>query len=245
MRYTALILAMIADACCLHAQNNFPYDSATHQVVYRQSIRLLLGAKTSDVYAAATAWFGDSARFTHYNAIAPLDTMQLKKPNKKKIAAEEQYGNPRPLQMQDPAADKMQGMGVIRYYSSGGSIKMLYLKYDIGVEVKPAAVTLTVSNIRYYHFDAGTYKPVSIYNFSGGKPCEDVGTIESLIACQNFGEEFKKLANYCNREIYGHMADLRTTLIKKKLAGDGRPPVVTTAKPTAKPISVSKAPVKK
>lgn len=245
MRYSALLLAMIAGACCLHAQNTFPYDSATHQVVYRQSIKLLPGTKTADVYAAATVWFGDSARFTHYNVVAPLDTMKLKKPNKKKLAAEEQYGNPRPLQMQDPAADKMQGLGIIRYYSSGGSIRLLYLKYDIAVEVKPAAAVLTVSNIRYYHFDAGSYKPVSIYNFSGGKPCEDVGTIESLMACQHFDEEFKKLAIYCNREIYGHMADLRTTLVKKKLVGDGRPPVVTTAKPAPKPKAVTKAPVKK
>lgn len=244
MRYS-LLVALLACGVHLSAQNTFPYDSAAHHVVYRQSVKLAPGVKTSDVYAAITTWFADSSRFTHYNLVAPLDTMKLKKPNKKKIAVEEQYGNPRPLQMQDPAADKMQGMGVIRYYSSGGSLKLLYLKYDIGVEVKPAAAILTVSNIRYYHFDAGNYKQAPIYNFSGGKPCEDVGTIESLIDCQRFPEEMKKLAIYSNREIYGHVAGLRATLIKKKLAGDGRPPVVTTAKPTVKPKAMAKAPMKK
>ncbi len=244
MRYS-LLVALVAYGVHLAAQNTFPYDSTAHQVIYRQSVKLAPGAKTGDVYAAINTWFGDSARFTHYNLVAPLDTMKLKKPNKKKIAVEEQYGNPRPLQMQDPAADKMQGMGIIRYYSSGGSLRLLYLKYDIGVEVKPAAAVVTISNMRYFHFDASSYKQAPIYNFSGGKPCEDVGTIESLMSCQHFAEEFKKLAIYCNREIYGHVADMRSALIKKKLAGDGRPPVVTTAKPGNKPKAMTKAPPKK
>ncbi|MBS1619461.1 MAG: hypothetical protein JST76_13135, partial [Bacteroidetes bacterium] len=114
------LVALMALMASLQAQNTFPYDTVTHQVIYRQAIKLAAGAKTESVYAAATDWFADSARFTHYNAIAPLDTMQVKKPNKRKRAAEEQYANTRPLQMQDPAADKMQGLGIIRYYSSGG-----------------------------------------------------------------------------------------------------------------------------
>ncbi|MBS1623866.1 MAG: hypothetical protein JST83_07595 [Bacteroidetes bacterium] len=245
MKYACLLLAILSPAGFLLAQNSFPYDTALHQVIYRQSIKLIPKVKMEDVYAAATAWFADSAHFTHYNAIAPLDTMQLKKPNKRKRAAEEQYANTRPLQMQDPAADKMQGLGVIRYYSSGGSIKLLYLKYDITVEVTSTAAILTVSNIRYYHFDAGSYKQAPIYNFSGGKPFEEVGTLESLIDCQHFNDEFKKLAVYCNKEIYGHIADLRTVLIKKRLAVDGRPPVVTTAKTTSKNKATTKAPPRK
>lgn len=239
------LVALMAIVAGLQAQNTFPYDTVAHQVIYRQAIKLAPGAKTENVYAAATDWFADSARFTHYNAVAPLDTMQVKKPNKRKRATEEQYANTRPLQMQDPAADKMQGLGIIRYYSSGGSIKMLYLKYDISVEVTKATAVLTVSNIRYYHFDATSYKPAPIYNFSGGKPCEEVGTLESLISCQNFHDEFKKLAMYCNKEIYGHMADLRITLIKKKLVSDGRPPAVTTNKSAPKVKATAKAPMRK
>ena len=240
MRYTGILLAIMI-GMHLSAQNNFPYDTTSHQVTYRQSVRLMPKVNSADVYAAATAWFADSSKFTHYNAIAPLDTMKLKKPNKKKRATEEQYGNPRPLQMQDPAADKLQGLGVIRYYSSGGSIKLLYLKYDIGIEVTATAAILTVSNIRYYHFDAMSYKTAPIYNFSGGRPCDEVGTLESLISCQNFHEEFKKLALYCNKEIYGHIADLRTTLIRKKLVSDGRPPAVVTNKPAPKTKAMTKA----
>lgn len=233
---TALIMTLLTTFSG-YSQTKFPYDSVSHQVIYTESFRINPRVKTDDVYAAALTWFDYVSRFTHKNATAPLDTVTTRKPNKKKIEAEEQFANPRPLQMQDPAGGKIQGMGIIRYYSTANSIKLLYLKYDIGVKVEANSATVSVSNMHYFHYNPTSYKQVPLYNFSGGKPCEEVGAMESLIACENFHEEFKTLAAYCNKQIYGHISEFKSILRQKRYLYEG-----TLAKANVK--SAAKTPAK-
>jgi hypothetical protein len=215
-------------------------------VIYSQSFKLSPKVKSDDVYASALTWFSDPVKFTNKNADPPSDPEKDKK-NKRKIEAENQFENPRPLQIQDPAGGKVQAMGIIRYYSTANSIKLLYLKYDIEVKVDAAAATVTISNIRYYHYNASSYKQLPLYNFSGGKPCEEVGTLDYLIGCENFHEEFKTLAVYCNKLIYGHISDFKNILRQKKYLYEGgasaKAPVKAVTKTPAK--TTAKAPVKK
>lgn len=218
------------------AQAKFPYDSVSHTVIYSRSFKLNPKVKTDDIYAAALKWFADSAQFTHRNADPPIDSVKAKK-NKRKKEAEEQFDNPRPLQMQDPEGRKASGMGIIRYYgNANNSIKLLYIKYDIAIKIEAGAAIISIVNIHYFHYHPTSYKQVALYNFSGGKPCEEVGTLESLIGCQNFREEFTNLALYCNKHIYAHMDDFKAMLKQKKYLYEASSSVAKTiVKPASKP----------
>jgi hypothetical protein len=223
MKHTILLLLILSATADVWAQAKFPYDSVRHTVIYTESFKLSSKVKTDEVYAAALKWFGDSAKFNHKNADPPIDTLKAKR-NKKKKEAEEQFNNPRPLQMQDPVGGRVQGMGIIRYFGSANStIKLLYVKYDIAVKVQAGLASIAIENIHYFHYHPTSYKQVALYNFSGGKPCEEVGTLESLIGCENFRDEFKNLALYCNKYIYGNMDDFKNMLKQKKYLLDQKP----------------------
>ena len=216
MKHFAILIITLSAAASLCGQSSFPYDSVHHTLVYHQSYRLNTKVKTEDIYAASLAWFSDAARFTNKNAEPPTDSIAASK-NKKKRAAEEQFANPRPLQMQEPVGHMAQGMGVIRYYGSmHNAIKLLYIKYDITVRITADSASISVSNMHYFHYVPSSYKQVPLYSYSGGKPCEEVGTMESLITCGNFREEFTRLAQYCNKVIYSQMGDYKNLLKQKK-----------------------------
>jgi hypothetical protein len=246
MKYIAGLIAILFFALVVSGQSRFPLDSVSHEVVFSQKIKLNSKIKTEDVYASALKWFGNPATFTKKNADPPIDTLKAKK-NKRKAEAESQFDNPRPLQMQDPAGSKLVGMGISRYYGGmGTSIKLLYLKYDIYVEIKEGIATISALNIHYFHYNSQTYAQTGLYNFSGGKPCEEVGKIEALIGCENFHDEFKALGIYFNKETTVLFADFKNLMAQKKFLYDPKTASAapkTTGKSTAK--SATKAPAKK
>jgi len=234
MKHIISLITILTITCNAWAQAKFPYDSVSHTSVYTQSYRLNPKVKMEDVYASALDWLKDSVRFTHYNAEPPIDTIKAKK-NKRKAEAEAQFANPRPLQIQEPATNRALGMGIIRYYGSmNGSIKLLYIKYDIGIRIHDGQATITVSNIHYFHYHPASYKQVPLYNFSGGKPCDEVGTLETLIGCENFRDEFSNLALYCNKEIHAHMEHFLSMLKQKKYVYESKPGSPAAAKPAPK-----------
>jgi len=240
MRHITILIFIQAIGACASAQAKFPFDSASHQVIYTRSFKLDAKVKKADVYAAALAWFGDPAGFTRKNADPPADTANAKK-NKRKAEAEAQFDNPRPLQMQDPISGKALGMGIIRYYGSmNNAIKLLYVKYDIMVEIKAGEATISVSNIHYFHYHPASYKQVPLYSFSGGRPCDEVGAIEALIGCQNFRDEFTNLTAYCNNVIYGQVDDFRKLLKQKKYLYDPKAVSISPAKAKSAGTSIGK-----
>jgi hypothetical protein len=241
MKHFAILIITISVTASLFGQSSFPYDSVSHTLIYHQSFKLNPKVKTEDIYASSLAWFGEAARFTNKNADPPTDTAAISK-NKRRRAAEEQFANPRPLQMQEPVGHMAQGMGIIRYYGSmNNAIKLLYLKYDITVRINADSASISVSNMHYFHYLPSSYKQVPVYSFAGGRPCEEVGAIESLITCGNFREEFTSLAQYCNKVIYGQMGDYKNLLKQKKYLYE---PKALAAAP-AKAKAPSKGTVKK
>lgn len=232
MKHIVILLITISATAALHGQSTFPYDSVSHTLIYYQSHRLDTKVKTEDIYAASKAWFDDAARFTNKNADPPTDSVAASK-IKRKRAAELQFANPRPLQMQEPIGHMLQGMGIIRYFGSmNNAIKLLYIKYDITVRIKADSASISVSNIHYFHYLPSSYRQVPVYSFAGGRPCEEVGTMETLISCGNFRDEFTSLAQYCNKVIYGQMSDFKNLLKQKKYLYD--PKAASTAPAKAK-----------
>jgi hypothetical protein len=203
------------------AQTKFPYDSVSRQVVYKQSFKVKPKLKTEEVYATVQKWFSDSAKFTKMNIAPPVDNASGKK-MKAKAETENLYANPRPLQALDPAGGKMNGMGIIQYYGgSTNAIRLLFIKYDIYMETKGGMVAMSVGNIHYFHYNPSTYKSSVIYSFAG-KPCDEVGTIESLIGCETFHTEFSNLALFYNKEVNRLFTDFKNLLKEKKILYDGK-----------------------
>ena len=212
------------------AQTKFPYDSLSHQVFYKQTFKLGTKVKTDDVFAVAQTWFNDPTRFTQKNTEPPADSIKLKK-NKNKAAVDKEFNNSKPLQMLDPAAHKLNAMGLVEYY--GGfttSIKLLYIKYDINLEIKSGICTLSISNLGFFICKKLCTNRL-VHNFSGGKPCDGTGRIEGLMECEKFHDEFKGLAVYFNKEMAGLFADFKTVLKKKMFLYDAK---AASASPGAK-----------
>ncbi|HLP49395.1 MAG TPA: hypothetical protein VK154_00780 [Chitinophagales bacterium] len=194
---------------------------------YQQTIKLNSTAKIADVFSTAENWiYTHPTLFTTKNA---EPTVEAKQKNKQEV--DDAYGNSRPLQSIDPVANRLTGLGLIKYF--GGTrtcIRMLYLKYDITIEVKQGLATFKLSNLRYFHFDPKTYKEANVFSFNGGTPCDNTGTIEYLKSCQVAPEEMNALGNF-----FRQTADGLYNAFKKELGNKKMLPA-----PTAKPATAKK-----
>lgn len=183
-------------------------------LAYQQSIKLGAKVKPEDVYTAAESWFNaNPSLFTSSNALAPSDVKQ-----KNKEAVDKEFNNSHALQMLDPSIYKLQALGLIKYF--GGtttSIRMLYIKYDIAIAIKAGSATFSISNVRYFHFDAKNYNPTGIFSFDGGKPCEHSGNLDALYNCQTNAEEFKQLSDYFNKTVKAQAEAFNKGLKDKKM----------------------------
>lgn len=221
-------------------QSHFQLDSASKSVVNKRAFKLSSKANTDDVYTLAQQWFNQTGKFSQKNADPPIDTVKAKK-NKNKIEVDKEFANTTPLQMLNPAAGKVVGSGVLKYYGGiGNSIKLLYIKYDIYVEIKTGLAIVSATNLRYYHFSPRNYTTTGLYSLQGGRPCDAEGTINDLVNCENFHDEFKNLATCYNKEVNNLFTDFKSLLSQKKVLYD---PKAATASKGSKPAA--KKPVKK
>lgn len=179
---------------------------------YQQTIKLNT-SKTTDVYTAVEKWFNNNAGiFTVKNA---EPTVEAKEKNKNDVDAA--YGNSRPLQSLDPNANRLIGQGLIKYF--GGtrtSIRLMYIKYDIVVEIKAGQLSFKATNLRYYHFDPKNYTDANVFSFTGGKPCDNTGTMDYLIGCQSNPDEFMALGAFFQQTAGKQFKALKTELTNKK-----------------------------
>lgn len=197
---------------------------------YQQTIKLST-TKTTDVYAAVEKWFNNNTGiFTVKNA---EPTVEAKEKNKNDVDAA--YGNSRPLQSLDPSANRLIGQGLIKYF--GGtrtSIRLMYVKYDIVVEVKAGQLSFKATNLRYYHFDPKSYTDANVFSFTGGKPCDNTGTMDYLVGCQSNPDEFKALGVFFQQTAGKQFKALKTELANKKYVSAPAPKKSTTGKSTTK-----------
>lgn len=199
-------------------QANFPIDPDKKLVTYKTSIKLDPNLDPYDVYQVAEGWFKENPdQFTQKNADPPLDAEKAKK-NKNKMDVDESFDNKQPIKGLDPNGYKVVGGGLLKYYGGNvSSFRLLYIKYDIYLAVEHNALTASVSNLRYYHFNQATFSKLGIYSFQGGTPCDPMGFIESLIECQHSPEEFNQISQYFGQEVDKLFASLNATVEKHKM----------------------------
>lgn len=184
------------------------------QLSYKQTIKLGAKVKPEDVYSLAETWVNaNSGLFTAVNTPAPTDVKQ-----KSKDAVEKQFDNSHAMQMLDPSVLRIQALGLIKYF--GGtttSLRMLYIKYDIAIQAKAGEATFSISNVRYFHFDAKSYADAGIFSFDGGVPCEHSGNLSDLYTCQKSTEEFNQLTAYFNKTVKAQADAFAKELKDKKM----------------------------
>jgi hypothetical protein len=219
----ALLPLLYLFTICAYAQttgNNFGLGG------YQQTIKLST-TKTTDVYTAVEKWFNtNTGIFTVKNA---EPTVEPKEKNKNDVDAA--YGNSRPLQSLDPNANRLIGQGLIKYF--GGtrtSIRLMYVKYDIVVEIKAGQLSFKATNLRYYHFDPKSYTDANVFSFTGGKPCDNTGTMDYLVGCQSNPDEFKALGAFFQQTAGKQFKALKTELTNKKYVSAPAPKKSTTKK---------------
>lgn len=185
---------------------------------YKKTIKLVAKAKPEEVYSIAEKWFNTNPGiFTSKNASAPEPAKA-----KNKSAVEEAYDNHHPLQSLDPAAYRVIGQGLLKYYGgTTGSFKLLYVKYDIIIQATAGQVSYRVNNVRYFHFDPKNYTEAGIYAFKGGQPCDYTGTIEYLKGCSVKADEMNALATYFKDVVIKQQAAFTKELKDKKLLQAG------------------------
>lgn len=210
---------------------------------YQKAIKLNSKVKPADVYSAAENWFSSyGALFTAKNAEAP-EPSKLKN----KQAVEDAYDNHHPLQTLDPAAYRVLGQGIVKYF--GGtktSIRMLYIKYDISIQASAGQAMFKVNNVRYFHFDPKNYTEAGIFSFKGGQPCDYTGTMEYLKGCQVSETEFTALALFFNKTVTNLQSAFTKELGNKKMlattsaTASAKKPVKKSAASTSSKASVKK-----
>lgn len=203
---------------------------------YQQTIKLST-TKTADVYAAAEKWFTNNTGIFTIKNTEP--TVEAKEKNKNDVDAA--YGNSRPLQSLDPNANRLIGQGLIKYF--GGtrtSIRLMYVKYDIVVEIKAGQLSFKATNLRYYHFDPKSYTDANVFSFTGGKPCDNTGTMDYLVGCQTNPDEFKALGVFFQQTAGKQFKALKAELTNKKYVSAPAP-----KKSSKGAASSGKAPAKK
>jgi|ERR1043165_232130 hypothetical protein len=207
---------------------------------FNQTVKLNSKIESSDVFSAVEHWFNaNPALFTSKNAEPAFEAKA-----KNKADVEDAYANRTPLRSLDPASNKLIGQGLIKYYGGkGASIQLMYLKYDITVEIKTGEAAFRISNLRYYHFDAKNYTDAGIFAYGGGKPCEHTGTMEYLVDCQTSPTEFQALADFFQQTVKAQGKAFGEELkAKKMLPAPATKPVV---KPVAKKTTKAKPTVQK
>ena len=213
-----MLLLILSISVSVSAQQKFAFDSVSRSVTYKQSFKLNPKVKEEDVFAVAEKWFTENpGKFVQKNADLQIDTVKAKR-NKNQVELDKEFGNIRPLQSLEPTGGKIVGMGLLKYYGgSTSSIRLLYIKYDLYLKIEQDVLSLSIANVRYFHFNPSTYAKMGIYGFNGGQPCEPMSNLEYLIDCETAHNEFGALASCFNKETSKLFADLKGSLKTNKV----------------------------
>ncbi len=195
-----------------YAGSRLPVN-ASGEVVCRQSFKLQSNFTDEDAYAVVQDWFNTGAeKFTCQNEADPNCG------GKNKTYVEEQFNNTRPLQSLDPASGRMSGKGLIKYFgNSSSSIGALYMEYYIVAEVRDHQLTVTVSKMKYHHFNQRTFASKPIYGWQGGKPLDAADKLETLLSSSDGNRDLMDVTAFVNKNVSMLFNNLQSFLQSKAL----------------------------
>jgi hypothetical protein len=196
-----------------YAGNKLPVN-ARGEAVYKHSFKLQANVKAEDAYNLAQDWFKSGPEvFTCENIADPIDGS-----GKNKAFVEDAFKNPQPLQSLDPAAGRMAGKGVIKYYGSVNStLGVLYMEYYVVLEVNGNELTATVSKMKYHHYNPRTYAEKPIYGWSGGEPFDAADKLENLVNNATENRDVQKVGAFVNKKVAELLSNLQSYLQSAKL----------------------------
>ncbi len=164
------------------------------------------GKTEEQIFNAVKEWASsDVSNFNRRNA-EKMDILVAKK-NTEVIDAGYKIDNPLKL------ADKEGGKLIIAVSSKYngtqiGTIRTMYVNYDLKVIVKDGKFKFEAANFSYNHINNATGKLMPLSGFKDGGDCGSKGTFETLKNCDVAEKAFNKMIEWYNEDI---------TLIKDSL----------------------------
>lgn len=195
-------------------------DTATGKVVFRHVMEFDSVYTSDALYGIVKEWLSsDISKFnisnSEKNANATNVLLGVKTGNSAPVEA--LYKNDQPLRMQDEAAKKMIGRGVIKYMGSNlGCLRKTYWEFDIKISIKNGKIKSEITNFTYTHYNQVSMQQVQIYGWSDKGPCGSKGELEMLMQCHECPNDLSKLYDFIINSSKDLQVSLNSFVLKSK-----------------------------
>lgn len=213
MKTIAKTLLIAAIVCILSVSKSSAAMTAarnplTGETVYSFHFNLNRGTSDKEAYEMAQKWFTENpAEFNAANG-----THMISRKAVAKIALDDTYKNSSPFISAYPGTNWVAGHNVVKY--TGGelsAISIMYIEFDMVVQIEDAQVTATLSHVTYHHYNPFNYAPAGIAN-AAGKAFQPTGKFENLAAVANSNPDIKDASDFLNQHVDRLLGDLQQTL---------------------------------
>ena len=216
-----LLLAVIS-ILKIEAQNSIilPYDSISKKTIYSKIIVLDSSYNSTIIYNTLKEWFStDISKFyrtsSEKGSAANDGFWGTKKANMATVDLS--FKNDQPLKLDDPANKKLIGRIVCKYFgSSYGCVRLIYLTFDIKVQVKDGKYKYEMTNFAYTHYNPYQANKIGFNVMNDKGPCKSTGPIEELLQCDNCKDGLEKFYRYIDNEVKSLISDMQDYIKKNK-----------------------------
>lgn len=188
---------------------NVAKNSLTGEVMYHQHFKVNGGISDAQALQLVQKWFTDSS--SRFNRGTKEDgTMSWNKAYKATL--DEAFKNTSPLQSVDASSNWVAGRGLTKYYGGEfSSIGQMYIEYYVIVETHNHEVFVTISHIKYHHFNAFNYAAQEIPN-NGGRAFASVNGFEALSSAIGTNRDINNLNEFLTNDLSKLVDDLMAGL---------------------------------
>lgn len=216
-KHLKLLFAVSLTYYSAKAQVDFPRDT-NGEVSFSEVITTKNKLSEDEIYENFKEWF--SVKSTNFNRSNSEKNAQgtevwlaTTKRNFQSIDA--LFKNDQPLKLSDKESKKLIGK-VVNKYTGGtmGCIRVLYLEYDLIVEIKDGRYRYSVTNFTYTHYNQASAKQTQIYGWKDEGECKSKGTLTELLLCDRCEKEFNKFYEYIHADVKELITDMAVSVDK-------------------------------
>ena len=197
MKKTFTIIILLSTTLLGFGQN-LKLDSESNVFLYSTVISFD-GKTEAQLFNSITEW--SSSNISNFNRknLEKTDTFVDRKDLATLDAA---YRIDTPLKLSDKEGGKIIDAVIVKYNGSQlGTIRTLYINYDIKIIVKDGKIKFEALNFVYNHFNNASGKPMQIWGWKDEGDCASKGTFEALAKCEKADKAFEKIIVWFDEDI--------------------------------------------
>lgn len=201
-----------------------PFDSATGKIVYTNIVKVDSTINSRDIYNAFKEWISsDISTFYIISSEKSSNTTDAifgaRKSNMSTVDL--QFKNANPLKMSDPETNKLIGQAVIKYFGSSlGCVRLIYLTFDIKIQIKDGKYKYDITNFDYTHYNPYNGYKITFNTLSDKGNCKSSGDIEDLIHCDNCSDGLSGFYSFIDKSVNMIISTMNEYILNYKPSGE-------------------------